>query len=315
MGGATMSAKKQVVVRIDGKDRKSNSIKKIHSGVDKIERTASEEVAAAEESGANKLHTFSRDYDTTFMLSKTPTKKQSNFAMFKPIIIAIISAITIGSIMGFVMLKIIVNFDNDLNASPAFLVPTDENNNGQGEEKTENPPTNSTTLHTIDSMSAFVLQGGVFSTVENAEAESVKFVEQGYAPIIWEKEGQFYLLVNLGMSKEDLQDDTNALMNSGIEVYAKEWQVSEMEMELTKEEYDWLLAFQDQWNISLGTGMVEAREWQALMDQAPEQSEILASFIPSIGEYITAEKDSDGILLAIWQEYNFLLHVNQMNLD
>ncbi|WP_010099008.1 hypothetical protein [Ornithinibacillus scapharcae] len=296
-----MTAKRQVVVRIDGNT--SNSSLNRDKFTNKTDARSHNEMAAAEESGENDIHTFAREYDSTLAITKSGKKSQTNFDIFKPIIIAIVSAVTIGSIMGFVMLKIIVNFDNDLNGTPAVLVPTD------GEKKKDNGAATDNAnkgTYILESMSAFVLQGGVFSSLENAEAESSKFIENGYNPVIWEKDSQFFLLVHLGLTKEDLQDDTSTLMTNGIEAYAKEWQIVEKEVEVSKEEYEWLASFQDNWNISLGEGKVDKTKWNNLLEQAPSNSTILTNLTTSVKDQLDAldTRDHNQILLALWQSFH-----------
>lgn len=298
-----MAVKKQIVVRLDGKGKQGSFRKSSYSQVENIERM-NEELAAAEESSDSKIHTFTRNYDTP-LLSQSSSKSKSNFHIFKPIIIAIISAIIIGSIMGFIMLKIIVNFDNDLTVTQDYVAPTNGEENGN--EGTTTTSTE-TSQYKIDAMSAYVLQGGVFSSVAGAEVESEKFVDAGYSPVIWEKDNQFFLLVDLGLSKEALQQDVTSLKESGIEVYAKEWQLSEQELELTKEEHEWIVSFQDKWKLSLETGNIEAEQWQQIVDQAPTQSEKLSSLVRSIEENVSADdKNTEGVLLKTWKTFATVL--------
>ncbi|MBS3679447.1 SPOR domain-containing protein [Ornithinibacillus massiliensis] len=302
-----MSAKKQVVVRLDGKGKRENTNKSGHIHVNK--KNVSEEIAATEESSHNQIHTFARNYDTSTISSST-AKKQTTFHMFKPIIIAIISALTIGSIMGFVLLKIIVNFDNNLNGTPAVAMPIEGEEKGKDDNQ-GNASKVDTSHYMLDSMSAFVLQGGVFSSIANAEAESGKFVEQGYAPVIWEKDNQFYLLVTMRRSKEDLQSDINSLKEKGIEVYAKDWQTSEKEVALTKEEYDWVVSFQEQWNLSLENGSLDEETWNALIEQAPKGSTELNSFVTQMEELLTSKENTEIVLLNLWNSLDSVVSTGQ----
>ncbi|WP_096269581.1 SPOR domain-containing protein [Paucisalibacillus globulus] len=310
-----MSAKKPIVVRIDGKQAKEKFNRERNRNIEVVEKIGIEEAAAMEESSENNIHTFAREYDPTLKLSKTKNQN-TNLNMFKPIIIAIISAITIGSIMGFVMLKIIVNFDNDVNATPAYqTIP------GQGQDdqnkSVEDETTSGGTLITLDPMSAFVLQGGVFSSASNAEAESSKFIDQGYSPVIWEKDSQYYLLVSSGLSKEDLQDDINVLVGSGIDVYAKEWVIGESKIKLSEEESNWVSSFQDQWNIATGKGLIEVDTWNKMVEQAPKGTESFNSFVTSLKEQLTSFNDNNPgqLLLAMWKSYDEFISSEQMNLE
>ncbi|WP_026906336.1 SPOR domain-containing protein [Paucisalibacillus globulus] len=312
-----MSAKKPIVVRIDGKQAKKKASKEISRNIDKIGKVNREQAATVEESSENKIQTFAREYDTPLSLSKSIPKNRNYFNMFKPIIIAIISAITIGSIMGFVMLKIIVNFDNDLNATPAYLVPGQNEENDNKEKGSAGESTSNGSLFQISAMSAFVLQGGVFSSVANAEAESAKFIEQGYSPVIWEKDSQYFLLISSGISKEDLQEDTDALMDHGIDAYAKEWTVGEKEIKLTEKEYNWFSSFQDNWNMALGKDNIEIETWKGLVGEAPKGSEAFNSFVANITEQINSvnDKNSGQVLLSMWELYDSFLTTEQMNLE
>lgn len=300
-----MSAKRQVVVRIDGKPAGSSVNRE--KNTNRTENVSRHEMAAAGETSENEIHTFAREYDSTLAITKAASRNQGNLNMFKPIIIAIVSAVVIGSIMGFVMLKIIVNFDNDLNGTPAVLVPSEEEGKKNDGGATNNADKGA---YSLGAMSAFVLQGGVFSSVENAEAESAKFIENGYTPVVWEKDGQFFLLVNLGSTKEDLQSDTTSLMNNGIEAYAKEWQLAERKVEVTREEYEWLTSFQDNWNNSLEKGALDENKWNNLIEQAPTDSTLLADFITLLKDQLSAisTKDHKQILLAIWHSYDSALN-------
>ncbi|HAM81432.1 hypothetical protein [Ornithinibacillus bavariensis] len=286
-----MSAKGPIVVRIDGHKKKINSAKG-DDGRKKVETLAHTEAAAAEES-SDRIHTFAREYDKSLMISKSKMKKQSTFSMFKPILIAIISALAIGSIMGFVMLKIIVNFDNELNPTPANVLPA------EGEDGKENKKADSVELSsfTLDALSAYVLQGGVYSESANAETELGKYTDLGYAPIIWQRENQFYLLVNMADSKVSLQEDALSLANNNIEVYVKEWQISESKLELTEEEYNWITVFQKDWNNALQNGSINKETWKKLIDDAPNKTEHLTSFTASLREVLKQEGKGTGTLL------------------
>jgi stage II sporulation protein B len=286
-----MSAKRSIVVRIDGhKDRKSSS----DEGYNRKERgtLAREEAAAAEES-SDRIHTFAREYDQSLMISKGSMKKKSSFSMFRPIIIAIISALAIGSIMGFVMLKIIVNFDNGLNTTPAIVLPA---NSGE-DENDGNSASAESTLYTLGTMTAFVLQGGVYSESANAESETTKFTDLDFKPVIWERDNQFYLLVNVANSKATLQEEALSLANNNIEVYVKEWQISEADVELTKEEYNWITTFQEKWNTSLQQSTFEIDAWEKFIQDVPGQSKHLASLTTSLTDLLKGNENGTGSLL------------------
>lgn len=300
-----MPAKKPIVVRIDGKTPKkynSNSSKR-----DEIEYIAKKEIAAAEESREDNIHTFAREYDRSYMISKSIPKKQSNFHMFKPIIIAITSAVAIGSIMGFIMLKIIVNFDNDVNASPTVVLPATNQETGDGEQDTDSSKEGAA-QYSLAPMTAYVLQGGVFSGRENAENEAEKFVEHGYQPVIWKRENQFYLLIGLASTKEVVQLMGEDLTNSGIEVYARDWQVSEVEMELTEDQYNWLNSFQELWDRSVLENNIDPNEWKLLMGDVPNQDQAFTDFtanLVTLSEQMqdAEENERQYILLSMWEKY------------
>ncbi|WP_047981700.1 SPOR domain-containing protein [Ornithinibacillus contaminans] len=301
-----MSIKKPIVVRIDGKKASYNRSAIDTSNPEKI--TAHREVAAAEETSDTMIHTFARDYEQDY----TNTKTQAKLTMFKPIIIAIISAIMIGSIMGIMMLKLMVNFDNNT-SSNAMIIPA----NGERDTANENgesQPESSTNAFSLEAMSAFVLQGGVFSDSVNAESESAKFTDAGYTPIIWEKDNQFFLLVGVASTKEAVLHIASELQELGIDVYAKEWRVEQGEVDISKEEFDWLTSFQQLWTESLSSSHVESLEadWKQLLERAPSDSDKLATLITNLdglqADLMEAqEQDFQHIWLAMWKEYEAYL--------
>ncbi|MEN2765725.1 hypothetical protein [Ornithinibacillus xuwenensis] len=300
-----MSAKKPIVVRIDGKKTKNHASK--NNSLEEEKRATREQAAAAEESSDNRIHTFAREYDPSLMLSKSHATKNGNLNIFKPILIAIISAIIIGSIMGFVMLKIIVNFDNDLNNNPT-VATADADKDASEKNGIANGSEGS--LYKIDTTSAFVLQGGVFSEKANAETESTKFIEAGYDPVIWERDSQFYLLVGIGNTKEDVLQVGESLQSSGIEVYAKEWQVAETEVTLTEEEHNWIHSFQEKWNASLEDGSSEQilSDWKQFLKTAPDQSNAFNTFVKSLEDNVNnlsgeSKHEVRYTLLTFWNQY------------
>ncbi|GGA85942.1 hypothetical protein [Ornithinibacillus halotolerans] len=292
-----MSKDKSIVVKIDGK-RLTSDRKGYSKDIEKISR---DEIAAAEDSSEDRIHTYTREYDITSIGNQSAIHKINKFDMFKPIIIAIASALIVGSILGFVMLKVIVNFDNSLNSSPAILVPDKEN----GTNNNDDTSSQDRTLYTIEPLSAFVIQGGIFSTLENANKISSQFNELGYSPFVWEKDNQFFLLVQVGEKKEDLQEDINFLTENGLDVYGKEWVVDGKEIQLTKQESEWITSFQQTWVASLNEGKWNDEKWNTLFDSLPEKSDRLTSFQSELKDSIQQvnEKESNHILLSIWADY------------
>ncbi|UJL44971.1 SPOR domain-containing protein [Virgibacillus sp. NKC19-16] len=259
------------------------------------------EQAATLQDSEDDLPTFARGTD------HKPSKKQNKWKPFKPIILTTISAIAIGSILGVIMLRMFVGIDSDLaenNNLPAATIDNSEEENNNAEN----------TAPAIEQMNAYVLQGGVFSDQANAEEWVSRYEQAGLSSFIWEREEQYFLLVGLAKTEGLAEQLANQLKEYQFDIYVKEWNTERGGAEFTDNEHDWLQSFHKNWQDTLNAlendeGFT-ADNWEALIENHPEDSENLAGLIESLLNYqesIQAQAEgfeAQQILLHLWQQYS-----------
>lgn len=292
-----MKNKNPITVRLN--EKKTNKNKR----GDKLtgSQSADLEQAATIENADEPIPTFARKSENTH-----PLNKKNKRGILKPVVISISAAIFIGSILGFIMLNMFGNI-NDLSSNentPEAMnaVAADENTDKDG----KNPD------NVMKGLTAYVLQGGVFSEKANAEQWVESFKQAGIPAMIWEREEQYYLLAGMADTEDQGKKAAISIKEQNMDVFIKEWRTSATEASLNKEEAAWLSAFEKQWknalkSVSEQEGILVS-EWEKLIKDQPENSEVLPDFIEEITSLLAEMKKADEkkeqyILLNIWQQY------------
>lgn len=294
-----MNKGKPIVVRMNGKKKKTKQ--KSDAAETTSFQSAEQEQAAAIENNDDTLPAFTRKPDK---INSLPEKKARG--AIKPIVLAIVAAVIIGSVLGFIMLNMIAGIDDNASKTggqqTAANADTDdkEHPDAAGEEV----------------MSAYVLQGGVFTEKENADKWAEKFTQAGFPAVIWEKESQYYLLTGIADSEEQAKEQAGEMQSSELDAFAKEWETAEMDETLSETEIGWLGDFQSQWSHTL-TSITKGNDtapdkWQKLLDSQPEDSEVATGLAKEIEDSLTAMEKADkqevqDRLLSMWKKYDSLI--------
>lgn len=209
-------------------------------------------------------------------------KKRHIFYYLKPIIIAVASAIIIGSILGFGMLRLFVNVEGDVTGE----VP---NNNNPSTVAENNEATAGSASVQLEPLEAHILQAGIFTEKENAEQWADNYAVEGIQTITWERDNQYFLIAGLASTKEEANTIAAELKKNGsIDLYVKEWTTINGDVELTADEENWLGQFQTMWQESLknssGGNTLSTESWSELLAAEPSQKEKLSSLSSSINE-------------------------------
>lgn len=289
--GEIAEMKKMIIVRENGKKLKKTKTEKLHTG-------HAEQAAAAQDPNEDPIPIFASPSDFE---SKKKPGKNNKFSHFKPILIAILSAIGIGSILGFVMIRLFVGIDSELTAQGSNALPIVDPDDNKSVE------TDQLVLEPID---AFVLQAGVFSDQANAEAWNEKFAEAGLASMIWEKDDQYYLLTGLANEKESAKEMLAELKEAGdFDIFVKEWSTDQAELELSQPEAEWFQSFRDQWTKALAK--VDSQEalstgdWEDLAANYPKEANQDVPLIDAISDVEKEETvDPQITLLNLWHAYD-----------
>ncbi|WP_217586858.1 hypothetical protein [Lentibacillus saliphilus] len=263
-----------------------------------------EEAASVEEERHNDVPVYSRTYSGHRFM-----KKSRYFGHFqlRSIVIAVFSAVAIGLCLGFIMLFIMGGGTDDQSTAS-------NGSNGMSDQGTDNQDTEDTiggnSERTMKPMQAFVLQGGVFSSDENAQSFEQSFRDSGFSPVIWERDGTFYLFLGVTQTKQQGSAITEAY--SDHDIYVKEWNLEAATLKLDSHMFAWLEAVQSTWQQSLQKvsekNVIDASAWQAIINDYPNQSERFLELYNVIKNGQEEMQTSDSMsqqafLLKIWKQW------------
>lgn len=246
--------------------------------------------------------------NTTLQLSKKNgvAKKKTSVG---PFITATFTAILIGLFLGLMMLNMFTNKDDQVSTketpASAAQMDTDERNDPDQSDAVELKPT------TLKQIHAHVLQLGVFSEQENANDWSETYQQLGFPSIHFQRDDQYYLFAGMAETKERAKEFATTLLENDIEVYVKEWTTSEIEVELTEEESEWLKLFQEEWEQTLQSlekqEEISLNDWKNLTENESLNSERLTQLVQAI-QFISENEvensfELQNYLLNIWKVY------------
>lgn len=171
--------------------------------------------------------------DKTFQIHKKARFKLSNTV--KRIIFASSASLIIGLVFGTFFLQMIKQEEDT-----ASVI--------------ENPPTSidsNEELRELTAIEIFVIQGGVFSEIENLQNWESKYNNIGMKTINWERDDTYYLLAGIAQTEAIAKQRADKLAEQGLDVFVKPWIISDTKLNLSETEYKWLQSFVDVWNDSL----------------------------------------------------------------
>lgn len=257
-----------------------------------------------EENNKHKQSNFKKI--STQIIPKSNARFDVETSKLKRIFMVIASALLIGSMLGFMMIKMITNFESNYNEDPAVA-----NANSKDDETNETNQNNLVTFR-LGKINAFVLQVGVFTEIANANEWETLFKEAGFKPFIWEKDNTYYLLAGVAPTKEDAQMMATKVKEANFDVYVKEWSTPELEKQVTVAEEKWLKSYITTWDSMLQSLVAEAgsdsEKWQELITQYPQQAE-LEHLVNTLNKHpLTELNDVDiqskqHILLDLWYHF------------
>lgn len=230
-------------------------------------------------------------------------KDRRLWTRLKPMLVASVSAIAIGIVLGAIMLNLFTSIENEQNVMKSAALQTDDNTNKEGAE-------DSNTLASIDAMEGYVIQGGVFQEEGNAKAWQKTFKEAGVETLIWKKSNQYYLLAGLDATKENAKDRVAEIKALGLDAFSKQWTTEAVQVELDQVEKEWLLTFQENWSETVETidGGLEERmdAWDTLLEKDALNSTSYSRLQNETKELLDQiqDKDASVILLKLWKLFD-----------
>lgn len=210
--------------------------------------------------------------------------------VLKPLFIAIGSALVIGLVIGAIMLKMFAQLDGETASVTSGALVKNEN-----------------IVETMNGLTAYVLQAGAFSKIENAQKWAKIYEKKGHQTIVWKKEDTYYLLA--GLAKTEASAIAQAKSKNNIDIYVKEWQTVDSADRLTEKERIWLQSFYILWNQQLDLigeeqGLLQ-KEWQKLLADKPKRSQKFNLFFKEIDVSLSTTEvknaaDLEKLLLKLW---------------
>lgn len=238
--------------------------------------------------------TYKKEYvpDEIPVFHQPKKKKSRNTPAFLIILFTILAACMIGLLFGYGVLQMFIFVDDNTVAS----VPISE--------VRQPVVTSETKTFTAPQLTGYILQAGVFSERVNAVEWQENILPSNIPSIIWERDTQYYLFTGVSDTEDIAKLKVNEFEGLGLELYTKQWSTSQMDLELTNVEAEWLEDFQTIWSHTL-----MAKDTDAFTELAQESPNSV--ILQDLTNYIESNKNSD-----VEQFYLELMYLyNQLSKD
>ncbi|MHC0037479.1 SPOR domain-containing protein [Pseudoneobacillus sp. C159] len=240
-----------ITIKINGTEREFSedlqenavepSAESLHSSHSSEYKESFLEVAAAEQAADESFdwilpnHDDESDEIEEYVIAKKPVEKKRNNILslkknlkgkqgsgpIKSILFSIALAILIGTSFGFLVLKLVISeakVENEVTTIPENTSPTKQT------------PAGATVPLQLGAFETYIVQGGVFSSMESAKVEEQRFKGQGIPAQIIESNGQAILVVGLADSIENAKAIGGEMKAMGMDVFAKPYSVPEKDL-------------------------------------------------------------------------------------
>lgn len=201
----------------------------------------------------------------TSKLKKSGKKFGGNHSSsIKSFIITALSAIVIGVGLGIFILNMFVVNEEE----PTMSQPVSREQEEGDRNTTETTGSNQLELA---SLQAYVIQAGVFSSLEQAKISQDTIHQAGFQAILWETEEDIRLFTGAYGSEVDAKQMAEVMESAGLDLYVRSWNNESGVASLEQPVADWLGLFTDLWNASL-TGMTDQMHsnWNDWVLAAPD---------------------------------------------
>ncbi|MGX1899981.1 stage II sporulation protein B [Thermolongibacillus altinsuensis] len=219
-----------------------------------------------------------------------PRRWRAHSPRWRSAMVAIVLAVLLGTSFGFGVLTIIPKQEREVPASATLKEETiDEQNESRS----------------LDPLSVFVVQGGAF-TNEQTLKTYVNKLQAAHFPTLTVGKDPVYLLIGIGLRKEDLASFVEAYQQIGQETYVKPWNVSVKMNKDHRQFFEELITF----STSLfSVKTIDEEQWKTLktmydqLDETEKKGHLGKAYNALLAYKQTNEK------AAIWQAQQHLLNV------
>lgn len=227
--------------------------------------------------------------------------KKQNTAL-KSFGITALIAIVVGVSLGYIILRMfVVTEEAPLNPStPTTSVQQDADNS------TSTPASGETrSMHELPALQGYIVQAGVFSSIEQAESFQENLEQAGVHSAVWATGEDVRLFTGVYSSEMEAKSVTES---DQVDLYARTWSTEAKEAEISEAVANWLTGFAQLWTSSLD-GMTDEilGGWQEWLQTAPD--DLPESTIPlyqDVDQFIS-QPNSGQVnveLVNWWHHYN-----------
>lgn len=218
-------------------------------------------------------------------------KKAKDKSWLAPVLLTVLAAGAVGTFLGIFMIHLFTGIENEqtVQDSSASTVVTAQGTDNQVQAEQQLPP-----------LAAYVLQAGLFENRENAEEWRQSYMSAGEPAFIWERDGQYFLLIGISSTKEQAKQRAVELQDEGFDVFVKEWKTSGKRLELTEGASEWIDQLGKVWEEAL-----TVKEFTPLvnhLENIPKADE-LRNLVEALSEQT---EDIEVYLLQVMQAYDHL---------
>jgi stage II sporulation protein B len=226
----------RITIKINGDKKNYNEELPVHNW-----KLGEEESAAAEEDSFDWVlpdeDPAPKEFKKINYVQNKKGKKQFGGRQITPgiarIIYTLVGAVAVSLIFGFIILNVITEGEQSI---PAVQLQEAGDTNTNDADK----PSASGGAVTLESFNASVLQGGVYTTEESANAMKVSLEAKGIPTVIIEMEGSRFLFIGTAGDLEGAKAMGKKLSAQNVEVYAKDIVLPEKNFEGTKADADFI---------------------------------------------------------------------------
>jgi stage II sporulation protein B len=258
-GMEQQKSNRTITIKINGNERKYKEVTRnveVESQPEILESARSTELDGFSEVAATQ-HTADESFDwilpnddydkdeiEEYIIAKQPIEKKKNNSIstlkkslqkkqhsgpIKSLLFSILLAIVIGTSFGFLVLKLVIN-EAKVGVDQVTTIPQDPTTEKEN-------PVGATGALKLQPINTYIVQGGVFSSVESAEVGAELVKQKGVPVQIIEANGQAFLFLGLADSIDKAKAIGTSLKENDIEVFAKAYTLPEKDVkELTSTE-------------------------------------------------------------------------------
>jgi stage II sporulation protein B len=199
--------------------------------------------------------------NSTSILKKSLQKKQPS-GPIKSLLFSILLAVVIGTSFGFLVLKLVIS---EAKVEQVTTIP-------QKTITDKEFPVGATGALQLQPINTYIVQGGVFSSVDSANIEAEKVRQKGVPAQIIEANGQAFLFLGLADSIDKAKAIGTSMKENDIEVFAKAYSLPEKGLnELTSTEVNLLkeieVVYQSLSSLASSAMLSEAMDEKVLLKQ------------------------------------------------